>query len=344
MFLMLAKSPFCMVYFVMRPMAWIILLAGLGLFLVFGIIYTGFIHQDIHFREFSIGPVRTMAPEGWSIKKSRQREWEIVHFKHGASWLTVAYYADKEAGPDYLERIRRGIKGYEFYRQLRVYSDGYYYLFAQGKNKRRFLAIFTHRGVPWWIESGTYRSTHRIYKEVLDRALLHLRIDGEAVGADLALGIKAIDREVGIRYIQGEGFWLLFMLAPGFLIMGFMILITWLAGRPGRASQFSDETITRKAFNTDVSVRGPGGYKLCTCSLYLTDTRLVAFGVFRPIFELRHFQDREVEISSGMSRFFGMPYLQVVRKKNTRIRHRFFLHDAEMWALEVRDRRRVALR
>jgi hypothetical protein len=51
-----------------------------------------------------------------------------------------------------------------------------------------------------------------------------------------------------------------------------------------------------------------------------------------------------VDISSGTSRFFGMSYLQVICRKNARITYRFFLHDAEIWALEIYDRRRGARR
>jgi hypothetical protein len=322
----------------------LILLVGLGLFLVFGIVYGAFIQQDLQFKEFSTGPITTLAPAGWSMKQGRNRGWERIHFQDGASWLTLAYYADKEVGPDHLERLRSEIRGYALQFPLRVYDDGYYYLFAWGKSKRRFLAIFTHRGVPWWIESGTYRSTHRVYKEVLDRALLHLRIDGEPVSAGLASGIEAIDGEIGIWYVQGERFWLAFMMASGLLTMGLMGLITWLSGRPAKADQFLQETITRQSAGTDVSVRGRGGYKLQSCALYLTDARLVAFGLFRPILDLRHDQDEEVDLSSGDSRFFGMPYLQVIRRKGARITYRFFLHDAETWALEVHDRRRGARR
>ena len=323
-------------------MARITLLVGAGLFFLFGGIYTFLIRQDIQFKEFSRGPLATIVPSGWSVKQSRHKGWETVGFQDGVSWLMLAYYAEKEADPDYLDRIHKGMKGYALHRPLRIYTDGYYYLFARGKNRRRFLAIFTHRGVPWWIESGTHRSTHRIYKEVLDRALLRLRIDGEAVRADLASEIEAIDRETGIRYVQGDTVWLLFIMTPGLLAMGLMGAISWLGGRPARPDQFSEETITRQALSTDMSIKGRGGYNLRACSLYLTDARLAAFGLFRPVMELRHDKDGEVEISSGRSRFFGMPYLQVVRKGRRRVRYRFFLNDAQMWVMEVNDRRRVA--
>ncbi|MBW2148536.1 MAG: hypothetical protein JRI22_16090 [Deltaproteobacteria bacterium] len=324
----------------MRPMFRVMLLVGLGLFILFGAIYAGVIREEIQFKEISLGPVTTMVPTGWSMKRSHRRGWEIFTFRKGTSWLQLAQYEAKDADPGYLDRLRRGIKGYAFQRPFRVYTDGWYYIFTPAKNRRRFLAIFTHRGAPWWIESRTYRSTHRRYKEVLDRALLHLRIDGEPVSAGLAVEIKAIDREIGIWYVQGEKFWLLFMFAPGLLITGIMGLITWLAGRPARSDRLLGETVIREASGTDLSMKGFKGYKLYTCSLYLTGTRLVAFGLFRTVLDIRHDQDGGTEISSGMSRFFGMPYLQVVRKTGARIRYRFYLHDAQMWAMDVQERRR----
>ncbi len=324
----------------MRPMGRIILLMGLGMFILLGSIYTIFIRQEIQFKVIFLGPIETVVPAGWAMKQIMRRGWEIYRFQKGTSWLQLAHYTGKDADPGYLARIRRGIKGYALQRQFRIYTDGWYYIFTPAKNKRRFLAIFTHRGEPWWMESRTYRSTHRIYKEVLDRALLHLRIDGDPVSADLASEIEAIDREIGIWYVQGEKFWLLFMIAPGFLIMGIMGLITWLAGRPASSDKFLGETVIREAVGTDLSLKGLKGYKLYTCSLYLTDTRLVAFGLFRSILDIRHDQDGDMEISSGTSRFFGMPYLQVIRKRRTRITYRFFLHDAEIWAMEVQKSRR----
>jgi hypothetical protein len=289
----------------------IVLMGGVVTVLV-GIIYIVFIRQNIQLKELSIGRVTTVVPANWSMNRSRQKGWEMVRFHDGTSLLRFAWNTEKEAGQDYLDNIHRGLKGYAFYRRVRIYNDGYYYIFSEGKNSRRFLAIFTHRSVPWWIESRTQRSTHRIYKEVLDRALVHLRIDGEPVSPELASEIEAIDREIGIRYVQGDTFWLLFMFAPLLMTMGIMGLITWLGGRPARKDKFQEETIIREAPGTDVSMKGRGEYKLSTCCLYLTDKRLVAFGVRRPIMEIWHHEDADLEVTTGMSRFFGMPYLQII--------------------------------
>jgi hypothetical protein len=40
-------------------------------------------------------------PAGGSMKQSRQRGWEIIRFRDAASWLALAYYADKDEGPDF---------------------------------------------------------------------------------------------------------------------------------------------------------------------------------------------------------------------------------------------------
>jgi len=83
---------------------------------------------------------------------------------------------------------------------------------AVGRGDRRYRYVLRQGTLVVDLHMHSPRSSHIVYKKVLDEALLNLRLDGRASNHVLAQALQELNGRISPRWAQGNTFWLLFFI------------------------------------------------------------------------------------------------------------------------------------
>lgn len=319
----------------------IALLVFMALSCIFWAIDEFALFHEIKYRSFESGNLSTLVPSGWKTTISDKRSWKIHEFTAKDAWFRISWTLNNDLPKEKIEGFFKKLRQKSFY-PLKIYEDGDFILVTKGFTYRRFIVAFSKDGRIFWFESGAAKIPQKAVKDILDTALLNLCVNGAKPRPRLALHLEEINRRLLWKYMQSRKIYQNIMLAISLAVPLLIIGFSRLGGRGVKPSKLQGEVIVREATHCHVMVKTFAGTKINSCSVYLTDRRLVAFSLLRKVAEVDHRTDLAEEIKTGYSRFVGSEYLQISIRRAIGITYRFYLPDVMIWKMELMRLRQEA--
>lgn len=138
-----------------------------------------------------------------------------------------------DAGRTYLQVLASNTPNLRLMEEVPAFDSTIFCLGSVGRGDRRYRYLVHSGGIIVDLHMHSPYSSHLVYKEVLDKALLSLRIDGECSNHILDQALSALSNRISPRWAQGNVFWLVFFLALPNGIMMIILLVLTLSGRRG---------------------------------------------------------------------------------------------------------------
>jgi hypothetical protein len=136
-----------------------------------------------------------------------------------------------EAGRTYLQILASNTPNMRLREEVPAFDSTIFCLGAVGRGDRRYRYLVHSGDTIVDLNMHSPHSSHIVYKKVLDKALLSLRVDGQSSNHILGQALADISDQISPRWAQGNVFWLVFFLALPNGIMLIILPILVLAGR-----------------------------------------------------------------------------------------------------------------
>lgn len=112
-----------------------------------------------------------------------------------------------------------------FTEDVPAFDSTVFCLGAVGRGQRWYRYLVQSGDIVVDLSMHSPHSSHIVYKEVLDKAFLNLRINGVASNAIAQQAVAEINGRISPRWAQGNIFWLIFLLALPTGIMLILLLV-----------------------------------------------------------------------------------------------------------------------
>lgn len=280
----------------------LIILAAIFLFEL--VIFRSIIPQEPDWVEFMGDSITCLVPEGqegtWL-----QDGWQKNRFYGTAGDLYVSsriFDGPPLEALAYFEQYITPI----FSREIEVIGPGKFYIQRYGKG-RRYIYLFVAGDRLFWVENTKGSSSLRFYKNVLDKVVESLKVDGQGVSPEFGEAVREINQQIGL-HSQTETMLLAFMLGlPMMLIFLIALPITIFIGR---LPEFDREKPERTEANLFAWVRTPMRFQGTLVSVALFKDRLEVYSWRRPLLVISRNEGtiervagkNKIEVASGNRR------------------------------------------
>lgn len=131
----------------------------------------------------------------------------------------ISEQTSTEAWRTYLELVASNTPNLRFMEEIPAFDTTIFCLGSVGRGDRRYryLVHFGDTVVDLHMHSGN--SSHIVFKDVLDKALVNLQVDGKRSNHILDQAISELNDRISPRWAQGNIFWLIFFIALPTVIM-----------------------------------------------------------------------------------------------------------------------------
>jgi hypothetical protein len=134
------------------------------------------------------------------------------------------------AGRTLIQLLASNTPNLRFTEEIPAFDSTIFCLGAVGRGQRWYRYLIQSGDMVVDLSMHSPHSSHIVYKEVLDKAFLNLRIDGVTSNHIVAQAVEEINGRVSPRWAQGNIFWLIFFVALPNGIMLILLLVFRLAG------------------------------------------------------------------------------------------------------------------
>jgi hypothetical protein len=141
-----------------------------------------------------------------------------------------------EAGRTYIQLLASNTPNVRFMEEVPAFDSTIFCLGSVGRGDRRYRYLVHSGDIVVDLHMHSSNSSHIVYKEVLDKALLNLRIDGQSSNHILEQALNGLSDRSSPRWSQGNVFWLIFMIALPTGIMLIFLPILMMRARRHTAS------------------------------------------------------------------------------------------------------------
>ncbi len=285
-----------------------------------------FLLQPVPYKEYQGDGFTCTVPAGSPGLLFEEYGWHKHNFA-GKRDLYISHRSLEGSFQEEVELLGKHLQGAAFQKRIRVFDDGWFFLFARGKSWRKYIYLFPVGQEVFWVESATRHSTMLTYKEVADRVVTSLDVGGRTCDPSLPGVIEEVNREI-LRYSQSPR--LLFSILAASMI-GLTVFVGGILSLAGSIPSLpSGQIPIRQEGRIYLVTRSKWKYQGTMGALVLTSEALILYYFRRPICSLS--RGEQEKLSLGDKR--GKSFLEIQEGKKT-----FQIHvsDPHAWLNEIRS-------
>jgi len=285
-----------------------------------------FFMRPVTYSEYRGDGFTCLVPAGESPMVFEEYGWQ-KHYFTGKGSLYISHRTFEGTFDEEVERLGRHLHGAAFQKKIAVFDDGWFFLYARGRSRRKYIYLFSVGQEVFWVENATSHSTLLTYKEVADRVVTSLTVNGRNSEPDLPVHISHINREI-IRHTQGP--LLLFGVIGGIMLIipAVLAVVFVIAGLPPSLPPGRMPIMQEK--NVYITIRGPWKYKGTVGCLVLTPDALTLYCFKRPMLTISKEDIGKISLEETR----GKPFLAIMQNGT---RFHINVADARMWMTAVRS-------
>jgi hypothetical protein len=127
-----------------------------------------------------------------------------------------------EDGRNYLQLLASNTPNLRFKEEIPAFDSTIFCLGSVGRGERRYRYLVHSGETVVDLQVHSRNSSHIVFKQVLDTALLNLQIGGRTADHLLEQAVSDISDQISPRWAQGNIFWLIFFIA---VPLGIMLIV-----------------------------------------------------------------------------------------------------------------------
>ncbi len=280
----------------------------------------------VSYKEYRGDGFSCMVPADSDAEIFQEFDWHKHYFSKKGE-IYISHYWFDGTFEEELTKLRKHLKGTAFEQEVKIFDNGWFFLYAKGRAWRRYIYLFSYEKEIFWVENLCRTSTLSTYKEVADKIITTMKIKGRSTDISLPATIADINKKI-VRHTQSPD---LFLSILGAILLATTLLFPALLFYLGGAIPASGlNTILRKERWVYVTIRAKLKYKGTFGSLVLTPEGLTLYYFKKPLLSILRGEGDKVSLEEKK----GKVFLALEEEKHF---FSIYVADPHLWINDIRS-------
>jgi hypothetical protein len=196
--------------------------------LVFVFVFYKILAIEFEYQPFHFDNIQCLIPSNLKPVPYSKNHWQGKNAFNSSQTHWIYIVRKKHRPPAPLENY---FNKDDKIKSLIINNDLVFGIRAAGKSYRRYVYIFYYRNFAYWIESGTKSSSLLLIKEIADKILTSIKIDGKIPIATPDSILKKTTSFVTPRYSQSFTFFVFVLVGMLILTYGIVVVIFYFSNK-----------------------------------------------------------------------------------------------------------------